>query len=130
MVRVRDIMSSPVRTIGARASLASALDAMAAGDIRHLPVVDGSGHLCGVITERDLFRHALADTSIDNQRGYLENIRVEDIMATRPRTVAPDTDLKDAGRTMFILKYGCLPVVDGEHLIGILTEADFIRLVM
>jgi CBS domain-containing membrane protein len=123
-------MSSPVRTIGSRASLAVALDVMAAGDIRHLPVVDASGHLCGVITERDLFRHALADTSIDNQRGYLENIRVEDIMATKPRTVAPDTDLKDAGRTMFLLKYGCLPVVEGDLLIGILTEADFIRLVM
>jgi len=123
-------MSSPVRTIAPRDSLASALDAMAAGDIRHLAVVDASGRLCGVITERDLFRHALADTALDNQRGYLENIRVEDIMATKPRTVGPDADLKDAGRTMFVLKYGCLPVVEGDRLIGILTEADFIRLLM
>jgi CBS domain-containing membrane protein len=123
-------MSSPVRTIGPRASLASALDAMAAGDIRHLPVVDGAGHLCGILSERDLFRHALADTSLDNQRGYLEHIRVEDIMAVKPRTVGPDVDLKDAGRTMFILKYGCLPVVEGDLLIGILTESDFVRLVM
>ena len=110
--------------------MASALDLMEEADIRHLPVVDGSGHLCGVITERDLFRHALADTSIDNQRGYLERIRVEDLMATRPRTVGPDTDLRDAGRTMFTLKYGCLPVIEGDRLVGILTEADFIRLVM
>jgi len=123
-------MSSPVQTIQSRASLASALDAMMAADIRHLPVVDGEGRLCGIITERDLFRHALADTSLDNQRGYLEHLRVEDVMATRPRTVGPDIDLKDAGRTMFILKYGCLPVVEGELLVGILTEADFIRLVM
>jgi CBS domain-containing membrane protein len=130
MVRVRDVMSSPVRTIEPRASLASALDQMAAGDIRHLAVVDPSGRLCGVITERDVFRHALADTALDNQRAYLESIRVEDVMATRPRTVDPDAYLEDAGRTMFVLKYGCLPVVEGDQLVGILTEADFVRLVM
>ena len=103
---------------------------MAQADIRHLPVLDGDDHLCGVITERDLFRYALADIASDNQRGYLEHIRVEDVMAVRPRTVDPDTDLRDAGRTMFTLKYGCLPVVEDGRLVGILTEADFIRLAM
>jgi CBS domain-containing membrane protein len=123
-------MSTPVKTIGPRESLAAALDAMVAAEIRHLPVVDGEGSLRGVITERDLFRHALADTSLDNQRGYLERMRVEDVMAVRVRTIGPEIALKDAGRTMYVLKYGCLPVVEGERLVGILTEADFVRLVM
>jgi CBS domain-containing membrane protein len=103
---------------------------MASADIRHLAVVEPDGRLCGIITERDLFRHALADTSLDNQRGYLAHIRVEDVMAVKPRTVAPDTELKDAGRTMFILKYGCLPVIEGGVLVGMLTESDFVRMVM
>jgi CBS domain-containing membrane protein len=130
MVRVRDVMSSPVRTIGLRASLATAFDAMAEASIRHLPVVDDQGRLRGLITERDLFRHALADTSLENQRAYLENLRVEDVMATRPCTVGPESELRDAGRTMLTMKYGCLPVVENHLVVGILTEADFVRLAM
>ena len=42
-------------------------------------------------------------------------------------TVSRDTDIRVAAQIMFKHKYGCLPVVEGDRLIGILTEADFVR---
>ena len=53
--------------------------------------------------------------------------RVREIMSTEVETVDPDVDLKAAAQMMLDNKIGCLPVVEGEHLVGILTEADFVR---
>jgi CBS domain-containing membrane protein len=41
--------------------------------------------------------------------------------------VSPDTDIREAAQIMFDNKYGCLPVTVGDRLVGILTEADFVR---
>ncbi len=130
MARIRDLMSSPVETLNPSDSLGTALDKMSALAIRHLPVVDRKGRLRGLITQRDLLRQALAETSLDNQRGYLDQMKVEDVMTVVPYTVDPDLDLSYAARTMLSLKYGCLPVIENERLVGILTEADFLRLAL
>ena len=56
-------------------------------------------------------------------------ILVGDIMQTDVRTVAPDTLLREAAEILYRNKYGCLPVLDGDNkLVGIITEADFLRL--
>ena len=50
-------------------------------------------------------------------------------MQTDVRTVAPDTLLREAAEILYRNKYGCLPVLDGDNkLVGIITEADFLRL--
>ena len=57
-----------------------------------------------------------------------EGIKARDIMNCDACTVTPDTGLKDAANTLLRHKYGCLPVLDGRRLVGMLTEADFLRL--
>ena len=54
-------------------------------------------------------------------------ITVDAIMTADVELVAPDLEVATAGQMMLENKYGCLPVVDGGHMTGILTEADFVR---
>ena len=55
-------------------------------------------------------------------------IPIKEIMRTDLRTVGPDDALKDAARILLNHKYGCLPVVKNGVLVGIITEADFLKL--
>ena len=98
--------------------------------IRHLPVVDGE-RLIGLVTHRDLLR-----ASLDILRGVAPRERherkltvpVSAIMRTDVQHVGPDSDVRTAIETMIDHKYGCLPVCDDAgHLVGILTEADFLK---
>jgi CBS domain-containing membrane protein len=130
-VRVADVMSRQVRTLGRNDVLKLADDVMQMARIRHLPVLDEDGALAGIVTQRDLFRGALAralgygQTAQDRLLGML---RVKDVMTNHVETCSPDTPLAEAGRMMSDRKIGCLVVVDAAGTIaGILTEADFVR---
>jgi CBS domain-containing protein len=128
--RVRDLMSSVPKTLGRNDQLSLADDLMRAERIRHLPILDEEGRLCGIVSQRDLFRGALAaalgygDLA---QRKLLGTLVTKEVMATDVVTTTPDTPLADAARLMLERKVGCLPVLDGERLVGILTEGDFVR---
>ena len=63
------------------------------------------------------------------QQKLLTLLVVKEIMATDVVTTTPETPLEDAARTMLDRKIGCLPVLDGDRLVGILTEGDFVAFV-
>lgn len=123
---VSDLMTRSVETLSPDDTLAAALDVFTSRHIRHLPIME-NGAVVGLLTERDLLRHALAEAAIEDQRGYLDAMKVGDVMVVRPRAVAPDTPLPTAARVMNLFKYGCVVVVEGGNLVGILTEADFLK---
>ena len=58
----------------------------------------------------------------------LDTLLVKEVMSTNVLTTRPDTPLNQAAALMFQQKIGCLPVLDGTKLVGILTEADFVEL--
>ena len=126
MRTVSDLMTQSVETLSPDDSLATALDVFKSRQIRHLPVIE-RGEVLGLLTERDLLRHMLAETAIEDQRGYLSAMKVGDVMVVGPRSVAPQTSLRTAARMMRLFKYGCVPVVEEGALVGILTEADFLK---
>jgi len=130
-MQVRDIMTTPVFAVGHADSLKVVEDLMDWKHVRHLPVVDADNHVVGLITHRDLLRacvSSIAGLSQQEQDSLLQGIPVREIMKTPVRTVQPDSNARDAARTMLDNKFGCLPVVDGnDKLVGILTEADFLR---
>lgn len=101
--------------------------------VRHLPVVDGV-HLVGLVTHRDLLRasvSALAGVSRREEEGLKMVIPIVEIMNKDVSTVGPTTDVKEAIELMTGHKYGCLPVVEDDNkLVGILTEADFLKFTM
>ena len=128
--QVRDLMTDRVFTLGPLDDLESLYELLDAHHVRHVPVVDRDGDLVGLVTQRDLARHALGtqeDLPLSMQQEILRRRRVREIMATEVDTVEPDESLKTAAEMLIENKIGCLPVVEGEHLVGILTESDFVR---
>lgn len=132
MVRVRDLMVREVATLNRNDELSLADEVMRLGRIRHLPVIDEeTGKLVGVVSQRDLFHSALVRALGYGEvaaRRLLKTIPVKEVMTNDPVTTTADTPLREAAGAMLAGKIGCLPVVDGDELVGILTEADFVSL--
>ncbi len=127
---VRDLMTERVFTLKPKDDLAALYDLMDSRHVRHVPIVDSDGELVGLVTDRDLSRSALGaveELPLSVERDILRRRRIRDIMATEPDTIEPDATLKEAAEILLENKVGCLPVVEGLHLVGILTEADFVR---
>lgn len=129
-ILVRDLMTEDVFAVRPEDSLAKLCDTMASYHVRHMPVVDAYGKLVGLVSHRDLLRRQLIEQDDVPDFVALEMLRrldVRQLMTAPVETVSRDTDIRVAAQIMFKHKYGCLPVVEGDRLIGILTEADFVR---
>jgi CBS domain-containing membrane protein len=131
-MRVRDLMSPEVATVGRNDRLTIADDLMRLGRVRHTPVLDDDGQtLVGILSQRDLFRGALARAlgyGAHAQQKMLGSLLVKEVMTNDPITIGPDASAAEAARLMLARKIGCLPVVEDGELVGILTESDFLRL--
>ena len=132
-LKVRDVMTADPTTLKRNDKLTLADDIMRLGRVRHLPVVDDDDQtVVGIVTQRDLFRDALAQAlgyGKHAQRKLLDTLSVKDVMATEVFTIGPDASLVDAAKLLTERKIGCLPVVENGRLVGILTEGDFVALV-
>jgi CBS domain-containing protein len=121
-MQVRDVMSSAhVATVEPGDTLDLAAQIMLWTGARHLPVVR-AGLVVGVLSERDVFRH-------QGQAGARAGARdpVETAMRSPPVTISPDEPLATAVALMHEKKLGCLPVVAGGALVGIITTTDLLR---
>jgi CBS domain-containing protein len=91
--------------------------------VRHVPVEDEAGHLVGLVTHRGLLRLMSSGT-----RGGVEShTTVREVMVTNPLTVSPSTPSLEAIEIMRRNRVGCLPVVEGNELVGIVTSYDFLE---
>jgi CBS domain-containing membrane protein len=130
-LHVRDLMTGGVFAVRRDDDLRTVSDLMDDRRIRHAPVVDDQGGLIGLVTQRDLFRNALRGQSglpPEVERAALTSLTAGEIMVRKVVTAGPDQDIRDAARVMLDNKFGCLPVVEAGRLVGIVTEADFVRL--
>jgi CBS domain-containing protein len=130
--KVEELMSVKVATLGQSDTLDIADGVMCMGRIRHLPVLDAGG-VVGVVSQRDLFRSALGAAlafGIRRPQELMRGLEIRDVMSTPAVTVEPGALVQEAARTMAEKKIGCLPVVKGGRLVGILTESDVLRYAM
>jgi acetoin utilization protein AcuB len=118
---VRDVMSTDLTTVSPQESARRAWEIMRDRRIRHLPVMD-NGRLIGVLSDRDL-RGVLLSPG-------LAGAAVSELMSERPITITPDAAVEDAASVLVAKKIGCLPVVDGERLVGIVTETDLLAVLV
>ncbi len=127
---VRDCMTPKPITILVTESLQGAMELMQMKHIRHLPVVDAQQKLIGLVSDRDLRRVApspLFARDTDKNQADMEGATVERIMVRSPATATPSQSLKDVLKVFTEKKYGALPVLDGQRLVGIVTPIDLMR---
>ena len=122
MLLVRDSMVRNVLTVAPQTTAAEALGLCRERGIRHLPVLD-AGKMVGLISDRDL-RLATPALGDKNRAAALEGIRVGNEMSREITTADPDDPIELAAMAMHERKIGCLPVVEGDELVGILTASD------
>jgi CBS domain-containing membrane protein len=126
---VRELMTSVVEVLTVGDTLAAARRQIARGRIRHLPVVDGNERLVGLITHRRILESWVSHGHPNDESPgeVARDVPVEMIMEKEVLTVDPSTSAAHAARLLETYKLGCLPVVDHGKLVGIVTEADFVR---
>ncbi len=127
-MKVQDLMVKEVATLDIEDELSLANDIMRLGRIRHLPVVAGE-KVVGIISERDLFRSSLAQAlgyGNKDSREVMRTLHIKDVMVKKVITIPPDMELKDAVAIMVERKIGCLPVVQDDKLLGLITETDIL----
>jgi CBS domain-containing protein len=128
---VKDIMTKEPITVKYNDFLVKAYKLMKEKRLRHLPVVDRNDKLTGILSHRDILD---ATRSHFEERGSKENSNVlhialvESMMSRKLQTISPTTELKMAADIMRAKKISCLPVLEDEKIVGILTESDFLCL--
>lgn len=132
-MRVADLMTGPLVTIGHEATVADAWSIIRSRQVRHLPVLDSDRRLIGMVTDHDL-RLVILERCLREEPGRLAEIlarlRVNEIMTWAVITVRPDADIRDAVRLMHDHKLGALAVVAADRVVGILTATDVIQAVV
>ena len=126
---VSDLMTQDVKTITPGTNLLELADLFDSNDVRHVPVVDDEGEVVGLVSDRDLLRNVLtdqADVPLSVRQTAMRDALVESIMTEDVITVEPNASLRTAARLLLDNKFGCLPVTEGAHLLGIVTQADFL----
>ena len=110
-------------------SMKKAMDLLKEHEIRHLPVLKDGDRLVGILSERDIKQASPSPaTALEIREIYylLDKVKVKQIMTRRVFTVSSNASIEEAALIMREKKIGCLPVVDGGRLVGILTETDIL----
>jgi CBS domain-containing protein len=120
MTQVRDLMTPNPVACDVNATVLEAAKRMAKEDVGAIPGVEGD-RLVGVLTDRDIVLRVVAEG-----RDPMTT-RVGEVASTDLETVSPDDDLDVALRKMASVKVRRLPVVEGDRLVGVVSQADVAR---
>jgi acetoin utilization protein AcuB len=122
-------MTRKVTTVDQEATIFDAQELLAKNKIRHLPIIDKSRRLIGIITDRDI-RSALPYKSLmehNSEKEKVSELKVKDIMTKDPISISPTYTIQDALLLIQNSKVGALPVVDDDHkLKGIISVRDLL----
>ena len=127
---VAALMRTELVTLDPDERLDVASDIMTLGRIRHMPVVR-DGEVVGILTQRDLYRAAISsvlELRPAAEREWLAKIHVAEVMTQPVTTVEPELPMGDAVRLMLDRRIGCLPVIRGGRLVGMVSESDCLLL--
>jgi acetoin utilization protein AcuB len=128
-MQVKEMMSTEVVVVGRNDDLSQVEDLMVSKKLRHVPVVE-NGELVAIVSQRDLFKAMMSSTmgyGDKAQKAYLHSVRVKEMMTYPVVTVTPDTSVGEAADLMVHKGIGCLPVVEGTQLVGVVTKTDLLR---
>lgn len=127
---IREYMTPDLITVQPATTVPVALHLMRERRVRRLPVVDERGKLVGIVSDKDLLYASPSPATtlaVWEIPELLAKIRVEHVMSRKVITVSADTPLEEAARIMADNKVGGLPVMQGDTLVGIITETDLFK---
>ena len=122
MLLVKDSMTREVAVLSPETTAAEALALCRERRIRHLPVLE-VGRIVGIVSDRDL-RSAAPALGDPGRAEALAKLRVSEVMAREVVSIRPDDPIEEAANAMRERKIGCLPVLEDDALVGIITSSD------
>jgi acetoin utilization protein AcuB len=126
-------MSKHPLTVGINQTVSETHKYMQEQNVRHLPVVDKSGVMVGLVTEDDLLKaepSSATSLSVWEIHSLLSKVTAKSVMTRNVITTTEDTPIEEAAHQMLEHKIGCLPVMRDDKLVGIITESDIFRTFM
>ena len=132
-MKVSERMSQPVITALPDMPIQEALNLMREKGIHRLPVVDSGGRLRGIVSDRDLLHASPSDAtslSVWELNYLLSKVVLKDVMTKSVITVKGDSRIRETARIMVDKKIHGLPVMDGENVVGIITETDLFKVLL
>ena len=129
-MQVKEYMTSEPITLSESDTLHDAFMLFMRRGFRHLPVTNEK-KLVGIVTERDINKFSPSILSGMNPEEYnriLESTPVSRVMLKTPMTIPSNSPVRDAAELLFKKRIGCLPVVDNDKLVGIITTVDLLGL--
>ena len=125
-MQVAELMQQNVRTVTGDANFAEVVLSLADAHVSGMPVVDRVGRMIGVVSASDVL---LAEAEAEGRPEAMEETSVREIMTSRPYTIGPEEDVREAARQMLYADVHRLFVAEGERLVGVISTTDIVRAV-
>lgn len=129
MISIDEFMTAEPYTLRETHSLSDARKAMTERNIRHIPITDDDKHLLGLVTQRDVLAATVPTSKQQTKSAPHEadsDIKLSEIMVRDVSVIHKTDSLRRAALYIQSHKYGCLPVLSADRLVGIITDSDFI----
>jgi len=127
MITIEEFMTPEPYTLRETDSLNDARKIMTEKHIRHIPIIDNDSHVLGLVTQRDVLAATEPGFKVQTKGISCElDIKLADIMIRDVSVIHREDSLRQAALYIQSHKYGCLPVVSDDCLVGIITDSDFI----
>ena len=126
---VRDYMTPNPQTLDVQSTLLDAVLMMRRSELRHIPILE-SDRVVGILSDRDVARFApslLMTLTAQDYNRVFEETPVAKVMTRKLVHTTPDAKLSEAVHLIYSQKLGCLPVLESDRLVGIITVVDMLR---
>ena len=128
MITVAEMMTADTRTLSPRDTLADVQAMMSKYNCHHVPITANKAQLVGLVSQRDVLRIAESSLSADGPQIIPGELPIAEFMTSDVFSVHPKTSLRKAATYIRTQRFGCLPVVEGNTLVGIITDSDFVNI--
>ena len=129
MITIEEFMTPDPYTLRESDSINDAWEIMIGKHVRHIPITDEDGHLLGLVTQRDVLAATEPGAIREAKSASHEvksDITLSQIMIRDVTVIHKEDSLRQAALYLQTHKYGCLPVILDDRLVGIITDSDFI----
>lgn len=132
MTSVRSIMTDDILTLGIENTLSDARIMMVENNIRHIPIVNDKQVLMGLVSQRDVLsveESTLFDSNetVNSRLERDQYVKIDDFYRRDVVTINAHVSVHNAALTIQKYKIGCLPILSGDKLIGLVTDSDFVN---